>query len=491
MKKAICRSLILLMLLCTCFVFLRSNAYAQTLTGSCGNSGKTLWAFDTDTGKFIISIKNGGTSWITEFANSSYAEQRPWVLAGVKPADIKSAVIASGITNIASYMFENCTNLSTVSVPSTVSKIGVGAFDNSGITSFTVNSGVTALNAYTFRNCKKLKSVTFKGSSIRVISGSVFENCTSLTSIKLPAETDAIYNSAFKGCTNLKTVVMPTIAKKYTISDGSTMDPHIDNYAFYGCKSLESMTLPKGIESINGYAFAGCTSMKWIKIPDKNARIPWTAAFENCRKGMFIITPADSLAYTLINVNEITSRYRVVKMKDISKDPLQMAAVWKISDQTYTGSAIKPSPTVKIDDYKLQAGTDYTLSWQNNTNVGKATVVLTGKGCCAGKTISRNFTILPKGTGISALSAAKNSVKVTWIKQPKQIDGYQIQYSPDKTFATNRKIVTVAGASKTAGAVKSLTSGKTYYFRVRTYKSVDGVKYLAKWSAAKSIKTKK
>ena len=79
---------------------------------------------------------------------------------------------------------------------------------------------------------------------------------------------------------------------------------------------------------------------------------------------------------------------------------------------------------------------------------------------------------------------------VKWGKNAKA-NGYQIQYSTDKTFKSGNKAVTVTGASTVSKVIGNLTKGKTYYVRIRTYKTVGSAKYWSVWSAAKSVKISK
>ena len=69
--------------------------------------------------------------------------------------------------------------------------------------------------------------------------------------------------------------------------------------------------------------------------------------------------------------------------------------VGDVTAKTYTGSAIKPKPTVKNGEVTLKSGTDYTLSYKNNINAGEATVIIKGKGEYTG-TVEKTFTISPK-----------------------------------------------------------------------------------------------
>ena len=156
---------------------------------------------------------------------------------------------------------------------------------------------------------------------------------------------------------------------------------------------------------------------------------------------------------------------------------------------TYSGSSKKPSVTVK--DYSgktLKNGTDYTVSYKNNKSVGTATATVTFKGNYSGSK-KLTFTIKPKTTSLSKLTAGKKQLKVTW-KKNSAVSGYQIQYSTSKKF-TSAKTVTVKGYKTTSKTIKSLKAKKTYYVRVRTYKTVNGKKVYSDWSAkALSKKTK-
>lgn len=161
---------------------------------------------------------------------------------------------------------------------------------------------------------------------------------------------------------------------------------------------------------------------------------------------------------------------------------------------TYNGKAQKPKVTVKVRDMVLKEGTHYTVYPRNNKGVGIATLQIAGKGGFSG-TRSKSFTIMPKGTKVSKLKKAKKSFTVKWKKQtakmPKaRITGYQIQYSPYKSFKKSSKIATVKGYNKTSKKIGKLMKKKTYYVRIRTYMKVGKTTVYSNWSGIKSVKTK-
>ena len=159
-----------------------------------------------------------------------------------------------------------------------------------------------------------------------------------------------------------------------------------------------------------------------------------------------------------------------------------------VKNKTYTGKAIKPAPVVKYNGTTLTKGTDYTVTYKNNTKVGTATVTVKGIGDYTGSK-KATFKINPKGTTISKVTAGKKKLTVTWKKQTKQVSGYQIQYGTKKDFS-NAKKVTASGAKTVKKVIKSLKAKKYYYVRIRTYKTVSGKKYYSSWSKYKKVKTK-
>ena len=104
------------------------------------------------------------------------------------------------------------------------------------------------------------------------------------------------------------------------------------------------------------------------------------------------------------------------------------------------------------------------------------------------KTIQIGKVTKPKGTSISKLTAGNKAITVRWKKQTKGTDGYQIQYATNRSFTKNKKSVTVSGAKKTSKKISGLKAGKTYYVRIRTYKTAAGVKYYSGWSKAKNVR---
>ncbi|MBR1749444.1 MAG: fibronectin type III domain-containing protein [Ruminococcus sp.] len=179
----------------------------------------------------------------------------------------------------------------------------------------------------------------------------------------------------------------------------------------------------------------------------------------------------------------------ISKTFKIAKKALSGSKIsFKKTKLAYTGKAIKPSLTVTLGGKTLKSGTDYTLSYKNNTKVGTASVTITGKGNYSGSLVT-TFTIIPKTTKIGKATSPKTKqAKVTWTKNTSG-GGYQIAYSTKSSFSS-KTTKSISGSSKTSVTLKSLKKGKTYYFKVRAYKTVNGTKIYGEYSAVKSVKIK-
>ena len=114
------------------------------------------------------------------------------------------------VTSIGYYAFSGFSNITSITVPSSVESIGWGAFSlcpNLKNVYFEENSQIMGINPGTFYNCSSLTSITIP-SSVREISNSAFEGCGGLTSIVIPESVISIGLNAFAGCDNLATVTI-------------------------------------------------------------------------------------------------------------------------------------------------------------------------------------------------------------------------------------------------------------------------------------------
>ena len=166
----------------------------------------------------------------------------------------------------------------------------------------------------------------------------------------------------------------------------------------------------------------------------------------------------------------------------------------KTTTYTYNGKVKTPAVVAKNNKKEVISKDNYNVKYASGRkNVGKYSVTVTFKNGYTGK-YTKTFQILPKGTKIKSVKAAKKAFTAKWSKQATQTTGYQLQYSTSKSFKKSVKTSTISKNKTVSKTVKKLKAKKTYYVRVRTYKTVKvsgkSVKLYSGWSTVKKVKTK-
>ncbi len=186
--------------------------------------------------------------------------------------------IPSGVTNLAPYTFNYCTNLINITIPDSVKTIGEYAFSNcTNLVDIIIPDNVISIGDRAFWCCYGLENIRL-GTSIETIGEYAFAYCRNLSSIKVTDNVTSIGEYAFYDCENLKNV---------TLSNGMKS---ISAMTFSGCNSLESITIPNSVTSIKSYAFSSCTSLKSVIVPDSVTSIG-RSAFAYCNKLESITLP--------------------------------------------------------------------------------------------------------------------------------------------------------------------------------------------------------
>ena len=170
----------------------------------------------------------------------------------------------------------------------------------------------------------------------------------------------------------------------------------------------------------------------------------------------------------------------------ITKRAMAGGTVSMASSVSFTGRNITPSVTVKVAGRTLTNGTDYTVSYSNNKNVGTATVKITGKGNYSGS-LSAKFDIVPAKQQIQKLETKYKGFYIDWA-QKGSATGYDVEYSVNANMSGAVSKHLTASKPDTL-TVSGLAGNKTYYVRVRSYTNVNGKVYYGAWSDIKSIKT--
>ena len=169
-------------------------------------------------------------------------------------SSLTSLTLPSNVTKIGESAFEGCSSLTSLTLPSSVTEIGRSAFKGcSSLTSLTLPSSVTSIGSSAFYGCSGLTSLTLP-SSVTEIGAYAFYGCSSLASLTLPSSVTEIGESAFEGCSSLTSLTLPSSVTE------------IGRSAFEGCSSLTSLTLPSSVTSIGSSAFYGCSGLTSIYV---------------------------------------------------------------------------------------------------------------------------------------------------------------------------------------------------------------------------------
>ena len=255
-------------------------------------------------GKYLGNDKNPYVALIEGTATSGIHPDTKIIagsaFSGCK--DLTSITIPDSVTYIGEYAFNGCSKLTSITIPDSVTRIGYGAFSGcSALGRITVsrdnavyhsheNCLIETASKTLIAGCKN--SVIPTDGSVTSIGGYAFYGCTGLTSIMIPDSVTSIGASAFSRCSAWTSLYYCTGLTSVTIGNSVTS---IGGCAFYGCEALTSVTIGNSVTSIGASAFSGCKGLISITIPDSVTHIG-AGAFSRCFKLTSIVIP-DSVTY--------------------------------------------------------------------------------------------------------------------------------------------------------------------------------------------------
>ena len=244
---------------------------------------------------------------------------------------LRTLALPDTMTEIGSYAFQGCSNLTLTELPAKITKIGTSAFFGcTGLALKELPAGVTQIGSNAFRDCTNLalkelpadltqiREFTFQGctnlaltelpAKITQIGASAFDGCTGLALKELPADLTEIGASAFYGCTNLALTELPAKITEIGASafygcTGLALQElpagvtEIRDYAFDGCTGLALQELPDGLTQIGNYAFRGCTGLEKIMMSSTTAPTIYDETFRNTSPGLTFYVPKNSTDY--------------------------------------------------------------------------------------------------------------------------------------------------------------------------------------------------
>ena len=404
----------------------RKPAAATVASGKCGDSAK--WTLDA---AGTLTISGSGKTW--DFIDEDWNANAPWYDASLR-LRIKKVVVEKGITYVGTRAFYDCSEMTSVSLPTTLETMGADVFMYcTGLTSVTIPDGVTFISGDFFRGCTSLKSVTLPD-SLRETGGCTFMYCTSLTSVRLPATLLSISWQMFKDC-----------------------------------KSLTSLTIPRSVVNVKQDAFSGCTALK---------NVTYTG------------TTADWKALTIYSGNEALTRANVrCTGSTVLTAPTLTLSVSKKGQPTLKWSAVSGAAGYQLwCSYDSGDGTGPWYHWLTNLDKGTASFTddrelekgrtytykvraVTSSGAVGSFSKEVTFTYNPAASLAAPTVTAglddQGYPALTWPAVP-DAARYEVYRaaSEDGDFA---QLAAVTSNSYTNSAV--LTDGAAYYYKVRALDS--------------------
>ena len=266
----------------------------------------------------------------------------------VIPSSFTSDGVEYSVTRIYEEAFQDCTNLTSITIPKNITSIGHGAFSGCyNLTSVNITDLAAWCNIsiadnsplyyahHLYLNGQEIEDLVIPNNVIR-IGECAFQQCSSLKSVTIPNSVTSIGEEAFYGCTGLEKVNITDLAAwcNISIADNSPLYyahhlylngqeiedlvipnnvirigecafqqcsslksvtipnsvTSIGNLAFSGCSSLTSVTIPNGVTTIEDGVFSGCSSLTSINIPNGVTSIGY-GAFQECTGLEYVIIP--------------------------------------------------------------------------------------------------------------------------------------------------------------------------------------------------------
>ena len=304
-------------------------------------------------------------------------------------------VIPDSVTSIGGFAFSGCTSLSKVDLPKNLTMIEGYTFSGcSSLESIVIPDGVTAIGTWnehdisygnTFSGCTSLKEIIIPDSVIKILDRA-FSNCTSLESITIGSGVESLGDEWIASCRRLENITVSPENKTYSSVDGVLFKDKSELSAYPIGNKRSSYTIPDGVEKIGKKAFYGCRYIESLTIPVSVAEIE-ASALGNCydiravyylgtrEQWKEVVIGADNYMFALVNVRcaddsqcrHVWGEWEVVEEATYEKDGLErrVCSLCK-AEQT---RKIPRLGAVKVDaielsesEKKLNVGKSFTIT---------------------------------------------------------------------------------------------------------------------------------
>lgn len=405
------------------------------------------------------------------------------------------------VTAIGDKAFFYCASISRVEIGEHITSIGENAFGCCfALSEVVLPENLTAVSKEAFYMCYNLQQVNLGQTKAEVIGEKAFYYCEYITTIAIPDTVTTIEASAFNSCSSLENLILGSGVK--TIGENAFANCYNLRtvYCMGNEESKNAISLSQGNDRLTAsyFYYEHIHLYDSVKVIDKGTCVKNGRKLYTCRctdsytektKGSHSYKNTVTKATASKNGKTVNACKYCGKVKKTTVIPKAVVKLEKTS-YAYSGKAIKPA--VKVTDANgktLKAGTDYTVTYQKGRkSIGKYYVKITFKGTQYKGSKTLYFKITPKKAAINSLtSPSAGKAVVKWDKL--SVTGYELYMATTKA-GTYNKIKTVTKNTVLSFTKTGLKSGKTYYFKVRAYKTVNNEKIYGAFSNVKSLRIK-
>ena len=460
-----------------------------------------------------VSAFAGCTSLVTVNLSSGMTEIPSRMFEGDKKLSLLTLPLY--ITAIGDSAFANCEALKSIIIPDNVKTIGESAFAGcTNLANITLPYELKTIGKFAFNNCTSLKKV-FLPNKVKTLGDDAFKNCASLEEVYFSPSVNVIKQGIFTGCTKLTKAVFG--GEQVNIS--GIFDVAADVTVYYPKKYGASWETVVGetLEPYNNTASITITGNKTLA-PGEKSKLgitlkPSAGVFSD----VYSITSSNLTVATVTPEGEVTAKApgkATITVTDVNGTV--GTATISVTLPKPTGLTITPKSTSSVElKWNETAGATGYYVYRATSKSGKYTKVTTvidptytDKGRTKGKTYYYKVVAYVKSNGSeiqsaasaiksikvsaptpSTVSAKKTKSGVATIKWGKSTgaSGYEVAMATSKT-GKYTKIATITSVSTLSYKKTDLKAGKTYYFKVRSYITVNGNKVYSPYTKVVKVK---
>ena len=405
--------------------------------------------------------------------------------------DIPDTLVGYPLTCIGYEAFGNCSGLTRVTIPSSVTSIEDYAFiDCTGLTQINVDNNNEQYSSQAGVLFDKAKTSLIQypagkagsyiiPSSVTSIVYDAFLGCTGLTSVTIPNSVTFVSSEAFYGCTGLTSVAIP---------DSVT---YIHGDAFYGCTGLTSVTIPNSVTEIEGGAFANCNGLT-VTYFLGNAPTMGSRVFDSCAPTFKVYYISGSTGFANLWYGYETVIFDPLATPKLAPTATPTPTLVPTATPTPTPTATPTQvPVSSVKMSKISASLKVTQTLQLTATVSPSNAASTAVEWTSSNTkiaeVSLTGEVTAKGPGSTTITATAVSggkiatckVTVTQSVTSVKLSKTSLTLSKGKTFkltatvnpsnASNKKVTWKSSNTKIAtvsstGTIKGIIKGTVYIY---------------------------